>query len=117
VLLLPVLAIALVLAVLAGLYIHSTCATDGRESFGDKHEWSILQSLEAMNRDKPISDLEFSERAGYHILYAPAANQKRVWIMLDPKSPPFYKQLPHGKYSLSGTGCSHYFYATCYFDR
>jgi len=87
--------------VLVGLYIHYTCATDGRESFGDKHEWSILQSLEALNREKPISDLEFSERAGYHILCAPAANQKRVWIMLDPKSPPFYKQLPRDSYSLS----------------
>jgi hypothetical protein len=69
---------------------------------GDKSEWSILQSLEAAHRDSPISALEFSEREGYHILCVPGiANSKRVWIMLDPRNPPFYKQLPHDSYSLS----------------
>ncbi|PYJ94694.1 MAG: hypothetical protein DME54_14665 [Verrucomicrobia bacterium] len=51
-------------------------------------------------RDKPISDLEFSECAGYHILCAPAANQKRVWIMLDPKSPPFTSSFRNHSYSV-----------------
>ena len=102
VLVLPVLALALLAAIVAVFYIRVSCAVDGRESPGDKHEWSILQSLEATHRDSPISDLEFSERAGYHILCVPGAgNSKRVWIMLDPRNPPFYKQLPHDSYSLS----------------
>jgi hypothetical protein len=101
-LVLPLLALGLLACIVAVFYIRVSCAVDGRESPGDKHEWSILQSLEATHRDSPISDLEFSERDGYHILCVPAAgNSKRVWIMLDPRNPPFYKQLPHDGYSLS----------------
>ena len=102
VLVLPLLVLGLLVVVAVIFYIRVGCAVDGRESFGDKHECSILQSLEATHRDSPISDLEFSEREDYHILCVPAAgNSKRVWIMLDPRNPPFYKQLPHDSYSLS----------------
>ena len=96
------LALGLIAVIIAGVYIRVSCTGNGRESLGDKHEWSILQTLEATHRDSPISDLEFSEREDYHILCVPGAgNDKRVWIMLDPRSPPFYKQLPHDNYSLS----------------
>jgi hypothetical protein len=102
VLLLPLLALGLLAGVAAVFYVWTSCAVDGRESSGDKREWSILQSLEATHRDSPISDLEFSQRDGYHILCVPGADSaKRVWIMLDPRNPPFYKQLPHDGYSLS----------------
>jgi len=102
VLLLPLVAFGFLAAVVAICYIRASCSVDGRESFGDKREWSILQSLEATHRDSPISDLEFSEHEGYHIVCVPsAADSKRVWIMLDPRSPPFYKQIPHDSYSLS----------------
>jgi hypothetical protein len=102
VLALPLLALGLVAVIVAAFYIRVSCTVDGRESPGDKHEWSILQSLEATHRDSAISDLEFSERDGYHILCVPRAGSgKRVWIMLDPRNPPFYKQLPHDGYSLS----------------
>ena len=102
VLVLPLVAFGLLAVIVAVFYIRVSCAVDGRESPGDKHESSILQSLEATHRDSPISDLEFSEREGYHILCVPGAdNGKRVWIMLDPRNPPFYKQLPHDSYSLS----------------
>ena len=100
VLLRPVVALGFLALVLGFFYIRISCAVDGRESFGDKREWSILQSLEAMNRDSPISTVGFSQTEGYQILCVPAAG-KRVWIMLNPHSPPFYKQLPHDGYSLS----------------
>jgi hypothetical protein len=75
---------------------------DGREGGSDKTEWSILQSLEATHRDTPIHEIEFSEEDGYHIVCLPrVSDQKRVWIMVDPKSPPYYKQLPSGNYSLT----------------
>ena len=102
VLLLPLLVFGFLAAIVAVFYIRVSCAIDGRESFGEKHEWSILQSLEATHRETRISDLEFSERDGYHVACVPStADGKRVWIMLDPHSPPFYKQLPHDSYSLS----------------
>jgi hypothetical protein len=102
VLVLPLLALALLTVIVAIFYIRVSCSFDGRESPGDKHEWSILQVLEATHRDSPISSLEFSEREDYHILCVPSAgNGKRVWIMLNPHNPPFYKQLPQDGYSLS----------------
>ena len=99
-LLLPFVAFGLLAIVVAVFYIWFSCATDGRESLGDKAEWSILQVLEDSHRDSPILALELSETEGHHILCVPSAG-KRVWIMLDPRNPPFYKQLPHDTYSLS----------------
>lgn len=72
---------------------------DGREGGSDKVEWSILQSLD---QSTPIHNVEFAETDGYHIVCVPRdGDQRRVWIMMDPKSPPFYKQLPSGNYWLT----------------
>jgi hypothetical protein len=74
---------------------------DGREGGSDKTEWSLLQSMEA-RAGSPVHDIEFIETNGYHIVCAPRdGDQARVWIMMDPKSPPFYKQLPSGNYWLT----------------
>jgi hypothetical protein len=59
VLLLPLLALGFLAAIIAVFYIRISCSVDGRESFGDKREWSILQSLEATHRGTAISGLEF----------------------------------------------------------
>jgi hypothetical protein len=81
------------------LYTH--CDGDGRESFGDKHECSILQVLESHGRSTPISGPEFSQHEKYRILALPAVTGERVWIMLNPQSPPYYKQMPHTDYTLT----------------
>jgi hypothetical protein len=74
---------------------------DGREGGSDKLEWSVLQSMEAP-AGSPIHDVEFIETSGYHVVCVPRdGDQARVWIMMDPKSPPFYKQLPSGNYWLT----------------
>ena len=75
---------------------------DGREGGSDKVEWSILQSLEVRHRGSSIREVEFIESNGYHIACVPRdGDQTRLWIMTDPKSPPFYKQLPSGNYWLT----------------
>ena len=77
-------------------------AIDGRESFGDKHEWSILQVREYATRQHPVAAPAFSSHAGYVLLTVPCHDKsKNIWIMLSPKSPPFYKQLPQGDYTIS----------------
>jgi hypothetical protein len=102
VLLLPVLALGVAVLISSIVYICVSRAKDGRERFGDKHEWSILQSLEAKQQDTPISGLEFSQFEEYYIVSLPAAGEsKRIWIMLNPQNPPFYKPLPQANYSLS----------------
>ena len=102
VLLLPLIVIGVAVAAFAAFFVARRCSVDGRESSGDKREWSILQSLEATHRGQPIADLEFVERGGYQLVCLPGdAVEPRLWIMLDPQNPPFYKQLPQHHYSLS----------------
>src|SRR5437867_7615251 len=70
------------------------CPTDGRESPGDKREWSILQALEFRHRSVPITGLESQTLEGYEVIVVPGAdNQQRTWIMLAPRHPRFYKQV------------------------
>ena len=78
-------------------------AVDGRESFGDKHEWSILQVREYAARQlRPVAAPTFSSDAGYVLLTVPNHDKsKNIWIMLSPKSPPYYKQMPQGNYTIS----------------
>ena len=81
------------------LYTHSN--GDGRESFGDKHESSILETLAARNQDSRISGLEFTRVEDYRIVSLPAVTGERIWIMLNPQNPPYYKQMPHADYTLT----------------
>ena len=97
----PLLAIALLGSSAFAWLLYLHCNGDGRESFGDKHEWSILQVLESRGRGTSISDLEFTRYEEYRILSLPAVTGERIWIMLNPQSPPYYKQMPHTDYTLS----------------
>ena len=77
-------------------------AVDGRESFGDKHEWSILQSREYGERQDLVATPKFTSAHGYVLLVVPSSDRsKNIWIMLSSKSPAFYKQLPQGNYAIS----------------
>jgi len=82
-------------------FLYITSSSDGRESFGDKKEWSILQSLEYCNRNKPPAQIKFEEQDGYKIVYVPSPSGNGVWVMLNPKNPPYYKQMPQIEYSLT----------------
>ena len=86
------------------------CGTDEHAklltgSGASKSEWSILQVLEAANRHTKIAGIEISDNGGHRILSLMAHERlTRIWIMLDPKSPPFYKQLPANvNYDVSET--------------
>ena len=98
--LLPFLGIGLIFAVVIILFFLSASSGDGRESFTDKRECSILQSIEFRNRDRPVSDLEFLDRGDYHIVGIPTEQGKATWVMLNPRSAPYYKQMGEN-YSLT----------------
>lgn len=67
-----------------------------------KNEWSILQGIEYSNRHKNIQMPKQITAQGYDILGVKnMAGNGYIWIMLWPKSPPFYKQIPDGNYVLS----------------
>jgi hypothetical protein len=95
------LAAALLAIPVAWFYGRTTSTGDGRESFTDKHEWSIMQLLHARRGTDPISGLEFSQHEDYRIVSLPAVTGERIFIMLNPQSAPYYKQMPHTDYELS----------------
>ena len=81
----------------------SACSDKGdeRESAGDKREWSILQGIEFESRGSIPSAPELRVVEGYELLSVPNIDgSKRIWIMLRPKSPPYYKQLPDGNFMI-----------------
>ncbi len=83
-------------------YLYITKNGDGRESLGDKKEWAILQGFEYENRNKPEPQIKFVEKDGYKVVYVPAsATGHGVWIMLNPKNPPYYKQMPQIDFSVT----------------
>ena len=57
-----------------------------------KQEWGVLWSVESQHQGQPFSDLEFPVYGRRHLVCVRGASGKRVWIMLDPKYAPFYKQ-------------------------
>ena len=95
--------IAVVLGALGGWFLHSWYMgmDDEPESFGEKREWATLQRLELISRSSAISNLEFTNLDERSIVCLPSLSGKRLRIMLNPKSLPYYKQMPAGEYSLS----------------
>lgn len=81
-------------------FLRVSCTGDGRESFADKREWSILQSLQAGHAE-PALGIQFTQHENYRIISLPSISGERLWIMLNPQSPPYYKQMPHDDYDLS----------------
>jgi len=78
------------------------CRTDGRESSLDKHEWSLLQGLEYSSRGLPAGEPVSRTHGEYEILGLRSADSTgTVWVLLKPKAPPFYKQMPaEAKYHI-----------------
>lgn len=75
---------------------------DGRESPGAKREYSILQAREYDTRLKVVDKPIFTSHEEFVLLVVPNDHKNRnIWIMLKPRHPPFYKQMPRGNYTIS----------------
>ena len=75
----------------------SSCGR-GVDSSGAKRESSLLEVASA--NVTTGTQLELFFRDGYDYCILPHTGG-HVWIMLKPRFEPFYKQMPHGQYSLS----------------
>jgi hypothetical protein len=73
-------------------FIHNCCNGDGREGGSDKHEWSLMQVIENRNGNQVVRDFQFIDEEDYHIVAIPNLKGKTTWVMLNPRSPPYYKQ-------------------------
>lgn len=76
-----------------------TCC-GGPESPAGKHESSVIETIEAKNRNRAISEMEWVKEDGYDLICLESRGH-RIWIMLNPREAPYYKQMPKGNYKLT----------------
>ena len=93
------LAVAAVLAI-CGLLIYRDIFSN--EELASKVEWSIVQAVIAQHEDKPSDKIEIVKLDEYSLVGIPVHDaRKEIWIMLNPRNPPYYKQGRKGSYKLS----------------
>ena len=74
----------------------------GCDEIGSKSEYSILQNIELQNRQNIISKVELKTSGEYTVAGFRADNDKKnVWILLNAKYAPYYKQIPQNRFSLT----------------
>lgn len=75
----------------------------GCSAGGERHEWSLLQVVEYEQRDAVSTGrITVSMREGYCIVGLLAADgQSRVWVLMNPRYPPFLKQVPDVEVSMT----------------
>ena len=72
------------------------------EELASKPEWSIVQAASSRDRDKHSTKIEVVKIDEYTVVGIPVHDaRKEIWIMLNPRNPPYYKQIPQGSYTLS----------------
>ncbi len=72
------------------------------EELASKVEWSVVQAVLAQHEDKPSDKIEIAQSDEYSLVGIPVNDaRKKIWIMLNPRNPPYYKQIPKGSYALS----------------
>ena len=77
-------------------------ACSGPESAGNKSEWSVLQGVEYGHRGSPPSSPLVITVSGYRVAGLPKSNGPgAVWVLLNPKHEPLYKQLPQDSFHLT----------------
>ena len=92
----------LALVLFASLMACSQSDGDGDGSALTKREWAILQAVGPKYRNQIPATHEIVQEDGYDLLAVPNRDRsERLWIMLWPKAPPFYKQMPVGNYAIS----------------
>jgi hypothetical protein len=93
--------VAVLVALIAcGLFVHHLLLSN--EELASKPEWATIQIVEQQHRDKASQGMEFVSTAKYSLVGIPVNDRrKKVWIMLNPRYSPYYKQLPVGNFKIS----------------
>jgi hypothetical protein len=74
----------------------------GCNNNGSKSEYAILQKIEFTQRRNVISKVEIKKIDNYLVAGFRADNDKEnVWILLNVKYAPYYKQIPQARFSLT----------------
>jgi len=60
------------------------------EELSSKTEWSIVQAIESQHTEQPRGKIEIFKMDEYSVVGIPVHDErKEVWIMLNPKNPPY----------------------------
>ena len=89
-----VLALLLAAIFVGGFLGYSFRNPNVTETFGEKSEWSILQEVEYGHRGSKLEGPTFITVGDYEVMGLSDLKGEPIWILLNPKSPPYYKQLP-----------------------
>ena len=74
----------------------------GCSDFTNKAEYSVLQVAEFEGRSEAITGAVYRTIDGLPIMGVPAEGTNgNVWILLNPKAAPFYKQVPQRQFTIS----------------
>ena len=72
-----------------------------------KKELTMLQHLEFEYRDSKFTDIKFINNEVGEFFCIKGINGNRIWVLANPKSSPYYKQMPVADYSVSKIEFSH----------
>lgn len=93
-------ALALSLSVAVGFTVKACSSSELVETYGEKGEWSVLQSIESQTRATPLTGPVVRKIFDHEVLGVSGDSGENIWILLKTASPPFYKQMPDGQYNL-----------------
>jgi hypothetical protein len=73
------------------------------EDIESKIEWGDLQAISQKYSGESITKTEIVPWEGRYFLgiVSSQSNSVKIWVLLNPKSPPYYKQFPEGIYTMS----------------
>jgi len=91
---------ALVLSIAVGFAVKACSSPELVETFGEKSEWSTLQTIESQSRGKSLNEPVVQKVLDREVLGVKGASGDNIWILMRTESPPFYKQMPKGQYDL-----------------
>ena len=94
----------LTLRVLTALSVACVATLLGCSENQRKSEWAFLQNTESQFRGKPVSEITFYSKGEFHAVGIRSEQSgANVWVLLNPKTTPLYKQMPQGQFSITET--------------
>ena len=94
-------AVALVASAATGFLVNACTSPDLVETFGEKAEWSVLQSIEFQERERVLPEPSIRAVGSSEVLGVRGQAGGNIWLLLKVQSPPYYKQIPEGNYEIS----------------
>src|SRR5438067_2046136 len=89
------------LLLICGWYL--TRAVFYNDELNSKVEWSVIQAVASQHSGDIGNKVELVKLDRYAVVGVPVEDaRKTVWIMLNPRNSPYYKQGPSGDYKISG---------------